>query len=81
MVISLYNLVLVGNLLTNGTSELPYFTRPQPASAFVIYPICSVEIWVGGGSVDVAGCGGGGGGWCGGGGGGGVLEGVRGVGG
>lgn len=45
VVISLYNLVLVGNLLTNGTSELPYFTRPQPASAFVIYPICSVEIF------------------------------------
>lgn len=45
VVISLYNLVLVGNLLTNGTSELPYFTKPQPASAFVIYPICSVEIF------------------------------------
>ena len=45
VVISLYNLVLVGNLLANGTSELPYFTRPQPASAFVIYPICSVEIF------------------------------------
>lgn len=36
VVISLYNLVFFGNLLINGTRELPYLIKPHPASAFVI---------------------------------------------
>lgn len=39
VVISLYNLVLVGNLLTNGTSELPYFVFHQTTTGICICDI------------------------------------------
>lgn len=36
VVISRYRRVFFGNLLINGTRELPYLIRPHPASALVI---------------------------------------------
>lgn len=36
VVISRYSRVFFGNLLMNGTRELPYLISPHPASALVI---------------------------------------------
>jgi len=36
VVINLYNLVFLGNLLANGTRELPTLISPCPASTLVI---------------------------------------------